>query len=149
MRIILSFNLKFYREKIRLQNFIFKKIGRLKILFIQFTLNSYNIGNIFIVKLAGEDVILNNIGIKLYLFKLILKNLSLVAQYFYIIITAFFNCFFKCLFKEAGIFSTISSYFKIVELITQIILYLYRFAKLFKNFSIINLSKRLVSNSQF
>jgi len=61
---------------------------------------------------------LDDIGVRSRLLKLTLKNPYLVAQYFHAIITAFFNYFFKCLSREAGIFSTISSYFSIVELIT-------------------------------
>ena len=140
IRIISSFNLKSYRKKIRLHNLIFRKIGRLGILFIQFTLNPQDISNIFIIKLAGEDITLYNISIRLLLLKLILKNLSLVAQYFHIIITAFFNCFFKTLSKEVDIFSTISSHFKVVESITQIIMHLHRFAWILRNFNTANLT---------
>ena len=83
---------------------------------------------------------LYNISIRLLLLKLILKNLSLVAQYFYIIITAFFNCFFKTVSKKAGIFGIISSYFKVVESTTWIIIYLYRFAWILGNFNTANLT---------
>ena len=118
MRIISSFNPESYGEKIRLRNLIFGKIGRLGIPLIWFTLNPQDIGNIFVVKLAGEDVSFNNIGIQAMLLKLTLKNLSLVAQYFHAIVTAFFNCFFKSLVKDSGIFSTVSFYFGVVESMT-------------------------------
>jgi hypothetical protein len=110
IRIISSFNLESYREKTRLRNLIFGKIGRLGIPLIWFTLNPRDIGNIFIVKLAGEDIELDEPGVKSRLLKLTLKNPSLVAQYFYTIITAFFDCFFKCLSREAGIFGTCHEY---------------------------------------
>jgi hypothetical protein len=64
MRIILFFNPESYKEKIRLQNLIFGKIERLGISLIWFTLNPYNIGNIFVVKLAGEDVMIDNTRVK-------------------------------------------------------------------------------------
>jgi hypothetical protein len=108
MRIISSFNPESYGEKIRLRNLIFGKIGRLGIPLIWFTLNPQDIGNIFVVKLAGEDVPLDNAGNRLELIKLTLKNPALVAQYFHTIINAFFNCFFKSLAKEPGIFGTVS-----------------------------------------
>jgi len=92
---------------------------------------------------------LDDIGVKSRLLKLILKNPSLVAQYFYTIITAFFDCFFKCLSREAGIFGTISSYFRVVESMTRIMLHLHGFAWLSGNFGAANLSQRLVSDSQF
>lgn len=79
MRIISSFNPESYREKIRLRNLIFGKIGRLGIPLIWFTLNPQDIGNIFIVKLAGKDVVLDDIGVRSRLLKLTLKNPSLVA----------------------------------------------------------------------
>jgi hypothetical protein len=58
---------------------IFKKIRCLGILLIWFTLNPYDLGNIFVVKLAREDVKLDDIRVKLSLLKLMLKNLGLVA----------------------------------------------------------------------
>ena len=79
IRIISSFNPESYGEKIRLRNLIFGKIGRLRIPLIWFTLNPHDIGNIFVVKLAREDVILDDIGVKSRLLKLTLKNPSLVA----------------------------------------------------------------------
>jgi len=56
IRIISSFNPESFGEKIRFQNLIFRKIGHLGIPLIWFTLNPKDIGNIFIVKLAGEPV---------------------------------------------------------------------------------------------
>ncbi|KAH8799116.1 hypothetical protein F5884DRAFT_758603 [Xylogone sp. PMI_703] len=149
MRIISSFNPESYGEKIRLRNLIFGKIGRLGIPLIWFTLNPHDIGNIFVVKLAGEDVALDNAGVKSRLLKLTLKNPSLVAQYFHTIITAFFDCFFKCLSGEAGIFGTVSSYFGVVESTTRMMLHLHGFAWLSGNFGAANLSQRLVSDIQF
>jgi hypothetical protein len=128
MRIISSFNPESYGEKIRLRNLIFGKIGRLGIPLIWFTLNPHDIGNIFVVKLAGEDVMLDDAGVKSRLLKLTLKNPSLVAQYFHTIIAAFFDCFFKCLSREAGIFGTTSSYFGVVESTTRMMLHLHGFA---------------------
>jgi hypothetical protein len=149
MRIISSFNPESYGEKIRLRNLIFGKIGRLGIPLIWFTLNPHDIGNIFVVKLAGEDIVLDEPGVKSRLLKLTLKNPSLVAQYFHTIITAFFDCFFKCLSREAGIFGTISSYFRVVESTTRMMLHLHGFAWLSGNFGAANLSQRLISDSQF
>ena len=138
---ISSFNPESYKKKIRLYNLIFRKIGHLGILFIQFTLNPQDISNIFIIKLTGEGIILYNISIRSLLLKLMLKNLSLVAQYFYIIIIiVFFNCFFKTLLKVVGIFNTISSYFKVVKSIIWIMIYLYKFAQILKNFNTANLT---------
>jgi hypothetical protein len=102
-----------------------------------------------VVKLAGEDIALDDPGVKSRLLKLTLKNPSLVAQYFHTIITAFLDCFFKCLSREAGIFGTISSYFGVVELTTRMMLHLHGFAWLSGNFGAANLSQRLVSDSQF
>ena len=79
MRIISSFSLESYGEKIRLRNLIFGKIGRLGIPLIWFTLNPHDIGNIFVVKLVGEDVVLDDTGVRSRLLKLTLKNPSLVA----------------------------------------------------------------------
>ena len=75
----MSFNLESYKEKIRLRNLIFGKIKRLEILLIWFTLNPHNIRNIFVVKLAKKDIILDDTKVRLRLLKLTLKNLSLVA----------------------------------------------------------------------
>ncbi|KAH6668512.1 hypothetical protein B0J14DRAFT_488349, partial [Halenospora varia] len=149
MRIISSFNPESYGEKIKLRNLIFGKIGRLGIPLIWFTLNPRDIGNIFVVKLAGEDVRLDDTGVRSRLLKLTLKNPSLVALYFHTIITAFFDCFFRCLSKEAGIFGTISSYFGVVESTTRMMLHLHGFAWLSGNFGAANLSERLVADNQF
>lgn len=149
MRIISSFNPDSYGEKIRLRNLLFGKIGRLGIPLIWFTLNPHDIGNIFVVKLAGEDILLDDTGVKSRLLKLTLKNPSLVAQYFHAIITAFFGCFFKCLSKEAGIFGTISSYFGVVESTTRMMLHLHGFAWISGNFGAANLSQRLAFDSEF
>ncbi len=149
MRIISSFNPESYGEKIRLRNLIFGKIGRLGIPLIWFTLNPHDIGNIFVVKLAGEDVAQGDTGVRSHLLKLTLKNPSLVAQYFHTIITAFFDCFFKYLSREAGIFGTISSYFGVVESTTRMMLHLHGFAWLSGNFGAANLSQRLLSDSHF
>jgi hypothetical protein len=79
MRIISSFNPESYGEKIRLRNLIFGKIGRLGIPLIWLTLNPRDIGNIFVVKLAGEDIELDDTRTRSRLLKLTLKNPSLVA----------------------------------------------------------------------
>jgi len=149
MRIISSFNPESYREKIRLRNVIFGKIARLGIPLVWFTLNPHDIGNIFVVKLAGEDIELDDTGVKAHLLKLTLKNPSLVAQYFHTIITAFFDCFFKCLSRDAGIFGTVSSYFGVVESTTRMMLHLHGFAWLSRNFGAADFSKRLVSDTMF
>lgn len=149
MRIISSFNPESYGEKIRLRNLIFGKIGRLGIPLIWFTLNPHDIGNVFVVKLAGEDIPLDDTKIASRLLKLTLKNPSLVAQYFHTIITAFFDCFFKCLSREAGIFGSVSSYFGVVESTTRMMLHLHGFAWLSGNFGAANLSQRLVSDIEF
>jgi hypothetical protein len=149
MRIISSFNPESYGEKIRLRNLIFGKIGRLGIPLIWFTLNPQDIGNIFVVKLAGEDVPLDNAENRLDLIKLTLKNPSLVAQYFHTIVNAFFGCFFKSLAKEAGIFGTVSSHFGVVESTTRMMMHLHGFAWLTGNFGAANLSNRLVAEPDF
>ena len=46
------------------KNLIFGKIAYLRLLFIWFTLNPKDISNIFIVRLAGEEVSLDKLGIK-------------------------------------------------------------------------------------
>ncbi|KAH7308319.1 hypothetical protein BKA65DRAFT_415158, partial [Rhexocercosporidium sp. MPI-PUGE-AT-0058] len=69
--------------------------------------------------------------------------------YFHAIITAFFECFFKCLSREVGIFGITSSYFGVVESITRMILHLHGFAWLSGNFSTINLSQRLRTDIPF
>jgi hypothetical protein len=145
MRIISSFNPESYGEKIRLRNLIFGKIGRLGIPLIWFTLNPQDIGNIFVVKLAGEDVPLDNAGNRLELIKLTLKNPALVAQYFHTIVNAFFDCFFKSLAKEPSIFGTVSSDFGVVESTTRMMMHLHGFAWLTGNFGASNLSTRLVA----
>lgn len=149
MRIISSFNPESYGEKIRLRNLIFGKIGRLGIPLIWFTLNPRDIGNIFIVKLAGEDMSLSDTGVRARLVKLTLKNPCLVAQSFHAIITAFFECFFKCLSREAGIFGTTSLYFGVVESTTRMMLHLHSFAWLSGNFGATNLSQRLLTDIPF
>jgi hypothetical protein len=53
MRIISSFNPESFGEKMRFRNLILGKIGSLGIPLIWFTLNPKDIGNIFVVKLAG------------------------------------------------------------------------------------------------
>jgi hypothetical protein len=79
MRIISSFNPESFREKIKFRNLIFSKIGCLGLLLIRFTLNLKDIGNIFVVRLAGKEVLLDEPGIKSKLLQLTIKNPSLVA----------------------------------------------------------------------
>jgi hypothetical protein len=149
MRVISSFNLESFGEKMRFRNLIFRKIGRLGIPLIWFTLNPKDIGNIFVVKLASEEISLDSIGLKSVLLQITLKNPSLVAQYFHEIVSAFFSCFFKTLSKEPRIFSTITSHFRVVESTTRMMLHLHGFAWLAGNFSAANLSQRLTSNPSF
>lgn len=99
MRIISSFNPESFGEKMRFRNVIFGKIDRLGIPLVWFTLNPKDIGNIFVVKLAGEEVSLDSTGVKSVLLQMTLKNPSLVAQYFHVVVSAFFTCFFKTLSK--------------------------------------------------
>jgi hypothetical protein len=73
-----------------------------------------------------------------------LKNPALVAQYFHTIVNAFFDCFFKSLAKEPGIFGTVSSHFGVVESTTRMMMHLHGFAWLTGNFGAANLSTRLV-----
>jgi hypothetical protein len=78
-----------------------------------------------------------------------LKNPSLMAQYFHVIITAFFDCFFRTLSKEPGIFNTVTSHFGVVESTTRMMLHLHGFAWLAGNFGAANLSQRLMSDAAF
>lgn len=79
IRIISLFNLESFGEKMRFRNLIFGKIACLGLLFIWFTLNPKDIGNIFVVRLAGEEILLDEPGIKSKLLQLTIKNPSLVA----------------------------------------------------------------------
>ncbi|PVH67295.1 hypothetical protein DL98DRAFT_384932, partial [Cadophora sp. DSE1049] len=115
MRIISSFNPESFGEKMRFRNLIFGKIARLGLPLIWFTLNPKDIGNIFVVRLAGEEISLDEPGIKSKLLQLTIKNPSLVAQFFHVVVTSFFTCFFKTLSREPGIFGTVASHFGIVE----------------------------------
>jgi hypothetical protein len=149
MRIISSFNPESFGEKMRFRYLIFGKIGRLGIPLIWFTLNPRDIGNIFVVRLAGEEVSLDGTGLGSKLLQLTLKNPSLVAQYFHVIVSAFFSCFFKTLSKEPGIFGTSTSHFGVVESTTRMMLHLHGFAWLAGNFGAANLSQRLTSDPEF
>ena len=149
MRIISSFNPESFGEKMRFRNLIFGKIARLGLPLIWFTLNPKDIGNIFIVRLAGEEISLDEPGIKSKLLQLTIKNPSLVAQFFHVVITSFFACFFKTLSKEPGIFGTVSSHFGIVESTTRMMLHLHGFAWLAGNIGAANFHQRLKSDPDF
>jgi hypothetical protein len=148
MRIISSFNPESFGEKMRFRNLIFGKIGRLGIPLIWFTLNPKDIGNIFVVRLAGEEVAMDGTGLGSKLLQMTLKNPSLVAQYFHVIVSAFFGCFFKTLSREPGIFGTVTSHFGVVESTTRMMLHLHGFAWLAGNFGAANLSRRLTSDPE-
>lgn len=64
MRIISSFNLESFREKMKFRNLIFSKIACLKLLLVWFILNPKDISNIFIVRLTSEEILLDEPGIK-------------------------------------------------------------------------------------
>lgn len=149
MRIISSFNPQSYGEKIRLRNLLFGKIGRLGIPLVWFTLNPQDIGNIFVVKLAGERVSLDDVSVNSSLLRLTLKNPSLVAQYFHTIVTALFDCLFKTLSKDLGIFGSTSSHFGVVESTTRMMLHLHGFAWLSGNFGAANFAQRLIADPSF
>ena len=149
MRIISSFNPESFGEKMKFRNLIFGKIARLGIPLIWFTLNPKDIGNIFVVKLAGEEILLDEPGIKSKLLQLTIKNPSLVAQFFHVVVTSFFTCFFRTLSREPGIFGTVASHFGIVESTTRMMLHLHGFAWLAGNFGAANLHQRLLSEPEF
>ena len=100
------------------------------------------------VKLAGEPVSLDGTGVKSALLQMTLKNPSLVAQYFHVIVSAFFNCFFKTLPKEPGIFGTVTSHFGVVESTTRMMTHLHGFAWL-AGFGAAKLFQRLMSDFAF
>jgi len=133
----------------KFKNLIFGKIARLRLPLIWFILNLKDIDNIFIVRLAGEEISLDEPGIKSKLLQLTIKNPSLVAQFFHVVITSFFTCFFKTLSREPGIFGTVSSHFRVVESTTRMILYLYRFVWLAGGISTTNLYQRLKLDLDF
>ena len=149
MRIISSFNPESFGEKMRFRNLIFGKIARLGLPLIWFTLNPKDIGNIFIVKLASEEISLDEPGIRSKLLQLTIKNPSLVAQFFHVVITSFFTCFFRTLSKELGIFGTVSSHFGIVESTTRMMLHLHGFAWLAGNIGAAGFHQRLKSDAGF
>ena len=149
MRIISSFNPESFGEKVRFRNLIFGKIARLGLPLIWFTLNPKDIGNIFVVRLAGEEISLDEPGIKTKLLRLTIKNPSLVAQFFHVVITSFFSCFFKTLSKEPGIFGTVDSHFGIVESTTRMMLHLHGFAWLAGNIGAASFHQRLKSDAGF
>ena len=101
------------------------------------------------VRLAGEDISLDEPGIKSKLLQLTIKNPSLVAQFFHVVVTSFFTCFFKTLSKEPGIFGTVSSHFGIVESTTRMMLHLHGFAWLAGNIGATNFHQRLKSDADF
>lgn len=133
MRIISSFNPESSVEKMRFRNLIFGKIASLGLPLIWFTLNPKDIGYIFVARLASQDISLGEPGIKSKLLQLTIKNPSLVAQFFHVVIISFFAYFFKMLSREPGIFGTVSSHFGIVESTTRIMLHLHGFAWLAGN----------------
>lgn len=101
------------------------------------------------MRLAGEEISLDEPGVKSKLLQLTIKNLSLVAQLFHVVITSFFACFFKTLSKEPGIFGTVSFHFGIVESMTRMMLHLHGFAWLAGNIGAANLYNRLKSDPDF
>jgi hypothetical protein len=149
MRIISSFNPESFGEKMRFRNLIFGKIARLGLPLIWFTLNPKDIGNIFVVRLAGEEIFLDEPGVRSKLLQLTIKNPSLVAQFFHVVITSFFACFFKTLSREPGIFGTVSSHFGIVESTTRMMLHLHGFAWLAGNIGAANFHQRLKWDTEF
>jgi hypothetical protein len=149
MRIISSFNPESFGEKMRFRNLIFGKIACLGLPLIWFTLNPKDIGNIFVARLAGEEISLDEPGFKSKLLQLTIKNPSLVAQFFHAVITSFFACFFKTLSTEPGIFGTVSSHFGVVESTTRMMLHLHGFAWLADNIGAVNLHQRLKSDPDF
>ncbi|KAH9203479.1 hypothetical protein DL95DRAFT_503334 [Leptodontidium sp. 2 PMI_412] len=149
MRIISSFNPESFGEKMRFRNLIFGKIARLGLPLIWFTLNPKDIGNIFVVRLAGEEISLDELGVKTKLLQLTIKNPSLVAQFFHVVITSFFACFFKTLSKEPGIFGTVNSHFGIVESTARMMLHLHGFAWLAGNIGAAGFHQRLKSDAEF
>jgi len=64
MRIISSFNLESFEEKMRFRNLIFGKIARLRLPLIWFILNLKDISNIFVVRLTSEEISLDKPGVK-------------------------------------------------------------------------------------
>ena len=84
--IISSFNPESFGEKMRFRNLTFGKIARLGLPLIWFILNPKDIGNIFLVRLAGEEISLDEPGVKSKLLQLTIKNPSLVAQLFHVVI---------------------------------------------------------------
>lgn len=149
MRLISSFNPESFGEKMRFRNLLFGKIGRLGLPLIWFTLNPKEIGNILVVKLSGEEISLDEPGLRSKLLQLTIKNPSLVAQFFHVVITSFFSCFFKTLSKEPGTFGTVSSHFGIVESTTRMMLHLHGFAWLAGNIGAADLHQRLKSDTDF
>jgi len=81
-----------------------------------------------VIKFAEEKIVLNKLDFKSKLLQLTIKNPNLVAQFFHVVVIFFFSYFFKTLSRKPGIFGTVASHFKIVELITRMMLYLHRFA---------------------
>jgi hypothetical protein len=100
-----------------------------------------------VVKLAGEDISVDDVGVRSLLLYLTLKNSSLVAQDFHSIIIAFFDCFCKSLLKQAGIFDTVSSHFGVVESTTRMMMHLHGFAWVSGNFGA--KFQRLVTDLEF
>ena len=149
MRIISSFKPEFFGEKMKFRDLIFGKNGRLGLPLIWFTLNPKDIGNTFVVRLAGEEISLDETGVKSKLLQLTIKNPSLVAQFFHVVITSFFTCFFRTLSGEPGIFGTVTSHFGIVESTTRMMLNLHGFAWLAGNFGAATLYQRPKSDSEF
>jgi hypothetical protein len=149
MRMISSFNPESFGEKMRFRNLIFGKIGRFGLPLIWFTLNPKDIGNIFVVRLAGEELLLDEPGVKTKLLRLTIKNPSLVAQFFHVVVTSFFTCFFKTLSREPGILGTVTSHFGVVESTTRMMLHLHGFAWLAGNFGAANFYQRLKSDPEF
>ena len=73
-----------------------------------------------------------------------MSNLSEVLgpRFFRIIVTAFFNCFFRTLTGEPGIFDIVTSYFGALKSTIRIMLYLHWFAWLAENFGAADLSRQ-------
>ena len=58
------FNPELFREKMRFRNLIFGKIACLRLPLIWFTLNLKDIGNVFVVRLASKEILLDELGVK-------------------------------------------------------------------------------------
>ena len=151
MRLISSYNPESFGRKLAQRHVLFGHVVRFGCPAFWFTINPQDFRNPVILRIAGVEILPNLTSTQKRELRQLhaVGNPALVAEYFHIVVDAFFKKLLRSDQDELGILGSISNHFGVVESNTRLMHHLHGFAWLTGNLDFDTLGERVLASQPF